>query len=72
MSPIDVDVPLTKWSMLVWKTPKELPKEDEQILIDTGEEVVAGRYICSGFVARSWQCSPRVVMWAAWPKAPKW
>lgn len=72
MSAIEIDVPATKWSMLVWKTPKELPKNDEQVLIDTGEEVVAGRYLCSGFVARSWQATPRVVMWASWPKAPKW
>jgi hypothetical protein len=72
MSAIEIDVPVTKWSMLVWKTTKELPKDDEQVLIDTGEEVVAGRYLCGGFVARSWQSSPRVVMWAAWPKAPKW
>lgn len=72
MSAIEIDVPVTKWSMLVWKTTKETPKNDEQVLIDTGSEVVAGRYLCGGFVARSWESSPNVVMWAAWPKAPKW
>jgi hypothetical protein len=72
MSAIDVEIAETKWSMLVWKTRKEQPRQDEQVLIDTGEEVVAGRYICSTFVARSWQTNPRVVMWASWPKAPKW
>jgi hypothetical protein len=72
MSAIDVDIPITKWSMLVWKNRKELPKNDEQVLIDTGEEVLAGRYISGAFVARTWETNPNVLMWASWPKAPKW
>lgn len=73
---IDVDVPETKWSMLVWRSKKEIPNHDEQVLIYTGEAVVAGRYLSGVFVTRSWseilQRHPNVVMWASWPKAPKW
>lgn len=29
---IEIDVPITKWSMLVWKNTKELPKENERFL----------------------------------------
>jgi hypothetical protein len=73
---VDVDVPKVKWSMLEWKTKKDKPKNDEQVLIYSGEAVVAGRYLHGVFVVRSWheslQIHPNVVMWASWPKAPKW
>lgn len=73
MSAIEIDVPVTKWSMLVWKTTKETPKENERVLMDIDGEVFGGRFVCGQFVSKSWQeAESNVRMWAAWPKAPKW
>jgi len=73
MSAVDVEVPQTKWSMLVWKTIKEKPYNDEKVLMDIGGEVVVGRFIDDSFVSRSWGHSENDVrLWANWPKAPKW
>jgi len=73
MSAVDVEVPQTKWSMLVWKTIKEKPYNDEKVLMDIGGEVVVGRFIDGSFVSRSWGHSENDVrLWASWPKAPKW
>lgn len=73
MSAIEIDVPITKWSMLVWKTTKELPKENERVLMDIDGEVLGGRFVCGQFVSKSWnEAESNVRMWAAWPKAPKW
>ena len=73
MSPIDIDVPITRWSMLVWKNTKELPKENERVLMDIDGEVLGGRFVCGQFVSKSWdETESNVRMWASWPKAPKW
>jgi hypothetical protein len=73
MSAIEIDVPITKWSMLVWKNIKELPKENERVLIDIDGEVLGGRFVCGQFVSKSWdETESNVRMWASWPKAPKW
>jgi len=73
MSAIEIDVPITKWSMLVWKNTKELPKENERVLIDIDGEVLGGRFVCGQFVSKSWdEAESNVRMWASWPKAPKW
>lgn len=67
MSAVDVEVPETKWTMLVWKTLKEKPHNDERVLMDIGGEVVVGRFVDDSFVSRN-----DVRLWASWPKAPKW
>ena len=73
MSVVDVQVPETKWSMLVWKTLKEKPHNDERVLMDISGEVVVGRFVDDSFVSRSWGHSESDVrLWASWPKAPKW
>ena len=73
MSVIEIDVPITKWSMLVWKNTKELPKENERVLMDIDGEVLGGRFVCGQFVSKSWhEAESNVRMWASWPKAPKW
>jgi len=73
MSAIEIDVPITKWSMLVWKNTKELPKENERVLMDIDGEVLGGRFVCGQFVSKSWgETESNVRMWASWPKAPKW
>jgi hypothetical protein len=73
MSAIEIDVPITKWSMLVWKNTKELPKENERVLMDIDGEVLGGRFVCGQFVSKSWdEAESNVRMWASWPKAPKW
>jgi hypothetical protein len=70
---VDVDVPKIKWSMLEWKTIEEKPKNDEKVLMDIGCEVCVGRYVDGSFVSRSWGHSENdVLLWASWPKAPKW
>ena len=43
MSVVDVEVPQTKWSMLVWKTIKEKPYNDERVLMDIDGEVLGGQ-----------------------------
>ena len=53
MSAIEIDVPITKWSMLVWKNTKELPKENERVLMDIDGEVFGGRFVCGQFVSKS-------------------
>jgi len=73
MSAIEIDVPITKWSMLVWKNTKELPRENERVLMDIDGEVLGGRFVSGQFVTKSWtESETNVRMWAAWPKAPKW
>ena len=73
MSAVDVEVPETKWSMLVWKTLKEKPYNDERVLMDIGGEVVVGRFVDDSFVSRSWgHFENDVRLWSSWPKAPKW
>jgi len=73
MSVVDVRVPETKWSILVWKTTKEKPYNDERVLMDIGGEVVVGRFVDDSFVSRRWGHSENDVrLWASWPKAPKW
>jgi hypothetical protein len=73
MSAIDVEVSETKWSMLVWKTTKEAPKENERVLMDIDGEVAVGRFVNGSFVSRSWgHAENNVRLWSAWPKAPKW
>jgi hypothetical protein len=73
MSAIDVEIAQTKWSMLVWKTSKELPKENERVLMDIDGEVLSGRFVGSQFVSKNWsEAEANVRMWASWPKAPKW
>ena len=73
MSAIDVEIAETKWSMLVWKTLKELPKENERVLMDIDGEVVSGRFICHQFVSKNWsKTEENIRLWASWPKAPQW
>jgi len=71
--PTDIQIPETKWSMLVWRTTKELPHNDEKVLMDIGSEVAVGRFVDGSFVSRSWGHSEGDVrLWASWPVAPKW
>jgi len=71
--PTDIQIPETKWSMLVWRTTKEKPRNDERVLMDIGSEVVVGRFVDDAFVSRSWSHSENDVrLWASWPVAPKW
>ena len=71
--PTDIQIPETKWSMLVWRTTKELPSNDEKVLMDIGSEVAVGRFVDGSFVSRSWGHSEGDVrLWASWPVAPKW
>jgi hypothetical protein len=71
--PTDIQIPETKWSMLVWRTTKEKPRNDERVLMDIGSEVVVGRFVDDAFVSRSWGHSESDVrLWASWPVAPKW
>lgn len=68
---IEVDVPVVRWSMIEWRRKSDKPKENARVLIDTGEDVVGGRYLSGNFYSNGWQVCTELTQWAEWPKAPR-
>jgi hypothetical protein len=70
---VDVDVPNTKWSMIEWHTVKEIPKNDERVLMDCGGVVYSGRYVDARFICVVGEIAKKDIrLWSSWPIAPKW
>jgi len=70
---IDVDVPKLKWSMIEWHTVKEIPKNDERVLMDCGGVVYSGRYVDARFICVVGEIAKKDIrLWSSWPTAPKW
>lgn len=68
---IDVSVPVVRWSMIEWRRKSDRPKENAKVLIDTGGDVVGGRYLSGNFYSNGRQVCTELTQWAEWPKAPR-
>lgn len=71
MSVIEVNIPRVKWSLLEWKNPNnEKPKENDRVLVNVGDDVVATRFTHGAFYQNNWTRTEKIVGWALWPKPP--